>query len=180
MNSALPQSTYHSALAIALQAAQAAGELLRAEFHRPGGPRGSGAHALIDEEAEALIRQQLRAAFPAYGVRGEELRDQDCLPQDAEQHTWLIDPNDGTASFLKGYRGSAVSIALLRSGIPILGVVYAFSAPQDGGDLFAWAEGCGPLTRNGEPIQRVWATELRHDHTIILSQAGDRHSQANA
>ena len=52
-----------------------------------------------------------------------------------------MDPHDGTSDFLAGRRGSAVSVALVRSGLPILGVVYAPLAPDDRGDLIAWAQG---------------------------------------
>jgi uncharacterized protein with PIN domain len=34
--------------------------------------------------------------------------------------------------------------------------VYAFAAPDDNGDLFAWAEGCGPIERNGQPLSMAW------------------------
>jgi hypothetical protein len=52
------------ALAIAIKAAREAGGLLRQEFHRPGGPRGSGGHAEIDSIAEERIQKALLAAFP--------------------------------------------------------------------------------------------------------------------
>ncbi|MCY2991196.1 MAG: hypothetical protein NTY19_25460 [Planctomycetota bacterium] len=40
------------------------------------------------------------------------------------EHIWLVDPNDGTSAYLKGWRGSAVSLALVRQGVLVLGVVY--------------------------------------------------------
>jgi hypothetical protein len=63
----------------------------------------------------------------------------------------VVDPHDGTRAFLEGKRGSAVSIALLRHGNPILAVVYAPTSPDHGPDLIAWAEG-GPITRNGQTV----------------------------
>jgi ADP-ribosylglycohydrolase/fructose-1,6-bisphosphatase/inositol monophosphatase family enzyme len=173
--------SYDRALQVAIEAAQVAGERLRSEFHRPGGARGSNEHAEVDAEVEAVIRQQLVEAFPKYGVRGEELRQRDRTSRDEPHHLWLIDPNDGTATFLQGGRGAAVSIALLRASVPVLGVVYAFAAPDDTGDLFAWAEGCGGLRRNGVPVERSnWAGRLDVTHTVLLSQDGDRNSRANA
>src|SRR5204863_2038702 len=80
-------------------------------------------------------------------------------------------------------RGSAVSIALLRHGVPVLGVVYAFSAPDDAGDLIAWAEGCGPVTRNGKAVastDRRWPDRLESGHTVVVSQSADNNSEANA
>src|SRR5438270_252294 len=56
-------------LAVALDAAQEAAALIRAESHRSGGPRGYRAHADVDDEAELLIRSRLLAAFPEFGYR---------------------------------------------------------------------------------------------------------------
>ncbi len=50
---------------------------------------------------------------------------------------------------MRGFRGSAVSIALLEHGVPVFGVVYAHNWPGDEGTFFAWAEG-GPVVCNGE------------------------------
>ena len=60
------------ALAGARDAARAAGDLLRADFHRPGGARGGGDKAEADTEAERLIRGRLTAAFPSWSYLGEE------------------------------------------------------------------------------------------------------------
>lgn len=72
---------YAPALAVATAAALEAGRHLRAEFHRPGGPRGRSGHAPIDEEVERLLRDRLTAAFPAFGLRGEELGAEDRPPR---------------------------------------------------------------------------------------------------
>ena len=144
-------SLLDKALKIAIAAAQEAGAHIRADFHRPGGPRGHGSHAKVDDQAEALIRARLRAAFPDWAYLGEETGADG--PSDAP-FRWLVDPNDGTKSFLRGHRGTSVSIALVGDGVPVLGVVYAPLAPDDHGDLIAWADG-QPLTRNQRPIERA-------------------------
>jgi ADP-ribosylglycohydrolase/fructose-1,6-bisphosphatase/inositol monophosphatase family enzyme len=143
---------YRHALEVAVDAARSAGELLRADLHRPGGPRGSGSHADADDEAEALIRRRLLEGC-AWGYLGEETGH--APPPEGETHYWLVDPNDGTKRYLQGFRGSAVSIAAIHEGRPVLGVVYAFAYPDHQGDLLAWAEGCGPVTRNGRPCSIV-------------------------
>ena len=177
----IPTASYERPLRVAIAAAREVGAVLLAEFHRPDGPRGAGGHCDADAQAEAIIRARLSAEFPEHGVRGEELPEQDCPPRDPDRHTWLIDPNDGTAAFLKGHRGSAVSVALLRNGKPVLGVVYAYAAPDDGGDLFAWGDGCGPMTRNGVPVAPpAWAPELTSDDTVVVSQDADKNAAANA
>lgn len=170
---------YAVELEVATRAVLEAGRVLRDEFHRPGGPRGGGGHALADEQAESLIRQALTEAFPDYACRGEETGFQAGAPQ-SPRHTWLVDPNDGTSAYLKGFRGAAVSIALLCEGQPVLGVVYAYCAPDDRGDLFSWAQGAGPLQRNGQPVSRQWPASLDPSGTVLVSHHADRNPLANA
>ena len=144
----MTQSTTPTALAMlpaVIDAVEEAGQMLRAEFHRPGGPRGQGDHAVIDEEIEIMLKDRL-LALRSCGWLGEETASVSA----ADSAFWVVDPHDGTRDFMSGLRGSAVSAALLENGQPILGVVFAPTAPDDQGDLFAWAEG-GIVTRNGLP-----------------------------
>lgn len=129
-----------------ISAVAAAGALIRTEFHRPGGPRGTGGKAAVDTTAELLLKDRLLALLPC-GWRGEET----AARASTDGWDWVVDPQDGTADFLAGRRGSAVSVALLRQGDPVLGVVHAPLWPDDGGELIAWAEGA-TLTRNGRPV----------------------------
>src|SRR5213075_3094327 len=96
------------ALAVAVDAALAAGAMIRDDFHRPDGARGRWDHAEVDEEAEHAIRAALLRAFPDWSYRGEETGSQNVDPP--ARYVWLVDPNDGTTSYLQGYRGNAVSI----------------------------------------------------------------------
>jgi fructose-1,6-bisphosphatase/inositol monophosphatase family enzyme len=162
---------FKHALATAIETARRAGDLLRTDFHRPGGPRGGGDKAEADTEAEHLIRASLTAAFPGWGYLGEETGRE---PGDPGQPVWLVDPNDGTRDYIVGRRGSAVSIGLAYEGRPVLGVVFSFGYPDDNGDLFAWAEGCGPLTRNGRPVTTQIASRLGPLDTVLVSSKGDR------
>lgn len=151
----------------ALEAARQAGAFLRDAFH--------GGQHHVDSAAEVQIRQLLLARFPDYGFRGEET--EFAPSRDPGGHLWLVDPIDGTRAFEEGHRGPCVSVALLRRGEPVLGVVYAFSWPDDEGDLFAWAEGMPSILRNGAPFiydpHRVPAT-------MAVSQHADQKSRLNA
>ncbi|GMV43509.1 MAG: hypothetical protein AMXMBFR64_52250 [Myxococcales bacterium] len=169
---------WREALDLAVEAALAAGELLRQELHRPGGPRGDRHKAPADREAEDLIRAGLTEAFPTWGFRAEE-RPAENRTGAAGAPVWLVDPNDGTSPFHECERGSAVSIGLIHGGRPVLGVVYAYAAPDDRGDLFAWAEG-GALTRNGAQVSGPLPTRLDASHTVLVSHHADRCSAANA
>jgi ADP-ribosylglycohydrolase/fructose-1,6-bisphosphatase/inositol monophosphatase family enzyme len=164
------------ALEVAVDAAREAGDLLRADLHRPGGPRGAVDKADADTEAERLVRARLLAASPGWGYLGEETGRVAAAPG---APIWLVDPNDGTRDYLKGRRASAVSIALLVDRVPRLGVVYAFAYPDDRGDLFAWAEGCGPLLRNGVPVAAALPDRLGRNDVVLVSSAGDRDAPGN-
>jgi ADP-ribosylglycohydrolase/fructose-1,6-bisphosphatase/inositol monophosphatase family enzyme len=164
------------ALDVALRASREAGDILRADFHRPGGPRGGGDKAEADLEAEHAIRGRLLAAFPDWGYLGEETGRAEGKPG---APIWLVDPNDGTRDYLVGRRGSAVSIGLLVERRPVLGVVFAFGYPDDDGDLFAWAEACGPLTRNGRPLEPRLPDALSARDVVLVSSKGDRDPETN-
>ena len=172
-------ASYTRALETAIEAALAAGAILRAEFHREGGPRGGEGKAPADTEAEIEIRRRLLDGFPSWGFLGEETGAHVAAGEDAP--IWLVDPNDGTSSFLRGQRGSTVSIALVDHGAPVLGVLYAFAAPDDRGDLFAWAEGCGPPARNGHAFARAaWPDALAGSDIVLLSDRADGKPGVNA
>lgn len=159
---------YRGELECAVRAAATAGTLLLRAFHSE--------EAEIDHCAEEEIRRILTAGFPQYGYHGEELGFVS-PPKDASGHLWLVDPDDGTSAFEKGFRGASVSIALLREGRPVLGVVYAYCAPDDTGDWFTWGEGVGPVKRNGTNIP---APGAGIPETILASHRADRNPQANA
>jgi ADP-ribosyl-[dinitrogen reductase] hydrolase len=165
-----------AALAEAQVAARKAGDILRADLHRAGGPRGAVDKAEADTEAEWLIRSWLLGAFLGWGFLGEETGNVAGHPGEP---VWLVDPNDGTRDYLKGRRGSAVSIGLLVGGVPRLGVVFAFASPDDEGDLFAWAEGCGPLHRNGRPVEPRPPGGLGPLDVVLVSSAGDSDPTGN-
>jgi ADP-ribosyl-[dinitrogen reductase] hydrolase len=170
---------YRPQLETAVNAALGAGEMLREEFHRPGGPRGEGGHADIDEIAEVEIHRTLSGRWPQYGYRGEELGFKGA-PKDPEGHCWVVDPNDGTNDFLRGFRGSSVAIALLCAGRPVLGVVYAYCAPDSAGDLISWAEGCEPVFHNGAAVVRTWPDRPTGDSTVLVSTYADFKMELNA
>lgn len=99
---------------------------------------------VADIESEAAIRDVLTRAFPDYGFYGEESGQSDI---DAE-YLWLVDPIDGTRSFVREYPFFSTQIALMHQGELVLGVS---SAPAF--DELAWAvKGQGAFL-NGESLQ---------------------------
>ena len=156
---------------------EAEGERLRAEFYRPQGPRGRRGFCEVDREIEESLREKL-TRLVACAFAGEETE-----PSAEADEVWLVDPHDGTFEFMSGRRGSAISVALVRKGVPVLGVVHAPDAPDRGRDTIAWAEGAGPLRRNGEALdvnlggrllvagELVWATASSAARPLTHAQA---------
>src|SRR5262245_60113054 len=134
-------------LAEVISAVEAAGARLRSEFYRDDGPRGERGNCPVDREIEEDLRAKLQALVACTFV-GEETG---TTEGPVKGMTWLVDPHDGTFEFLAGRRGSAVSVALLRDGTPVLGVVHAPDPPDRGPDTIAWAEGA-QLQRNGKAL----------------------------
>jgi ADP-ribosyl-[dinitrogen reductase] hydrolase len=142
------------------------GARLREEFLKPEGPRGREATAPIDTEIEQRLQTALQALLHCDFIGEETGR----TPGTVEGWLWLVDPHDATMQFLEGRRGSAVSVALLKGALPVLGVVHSPLSPDRGADTIAWAEGCSAVLRNGLPVDAdlsgralaarefVWAT----------------------
>jgi ADP-ribosyl-[dinitrogen reductase] hydrolase len=135
-------------LTAVIAAVEAEGDALAAEFLRPEGPRGRRGSAPIDLEIEERLRAKLQALLPCPFV-GEETG---LTPGPDQSGVWVVDPHDGTSEFTAGRRGSAISVALIRNQSAVLGVVCSPLSPDRGRDTIAWAEGAGPLQRNGKPL----------------------------
>jgi ADP-ribosyl-[dinitrogen reductase] hydrolase len=154
-------------LAQAISAVEAEGEHLREEFHAPHGPRGRRGSCPIDREIEERLQAALQALFPAQFC-GEECA---VTPGTLPGWVWLVDPHDGTFEYTSGRRGSSISVALVREGVPVLGIVHAPDAPDRGADTIAWAEGAGPIVRNGKPVLARLATRVLEPGAFVWATA---------
>jgi len=104
-----------------------------------------------DRDCQALIIQKIITKCPGHGFIGEEGEHGQLFRQEpagTEPLWWVIDPIDGTRNYANKALNFAVSIALLRDGLPVVGVIYDPSTNQ----LFS-ATIDGPARRNGQPIQ---------------------------
>ena len=135
-------------LTAVVAAVEAEGRHLAAEFLRPEGPRGRRGSAPIDQEIEERLRETLQGLLPCPFL-GEETG---LTPGPDQGARWVVDPHDGTSEFTGGRRGSAISVCLMKDQTPVLGVVHSPLSPDLGPDTIAWAEGAGPLLRNGKPV----------------------------
>lgn len=81
---------------------------------------------LADTRANDIITHSLTKLTPNVPIISEEsLNELTTNTMTKEPEVWLVDPLDGTKDFLKHNDEFTVNIALIRNGVPILGVVYA-------------------------------------------------------
>ena len=142
-------------LRAAWEAANAAGEVIRDNWERPGTIEYKGAIDLVtsvDRQAERKIIEVLQRDFPDHSFLAEEAAG---IEGRTNEYRWIIDPVDGTTNFAHGYPHVGVSIALERNEQVILGLVYdplrreCFRAVKEQG-----------ATLNGTPIRVSKVDEL--------------------
>ena len=78
-----------------------------------------------DRESETIILAGLRAAYPDIPCVAEEEVAAGIVPPDLDGAFFLIDPLDGTKEFVNRRTDFTVNIALIRDGVPEVGVVFA-------------------------------------------------------
>lgn len=102
------------------------GETIRPFFRTALGVDDKGAAGRFDpvtaadRAAEDAIRTLIKKHFPAHGIIGEEFGNE---REDAE-YVWVLDPIDGTKSFITGMAAWGTLIALMRNGEPVYGMMH--------------------------------------------------------
>ena len=114
--------------------------------------------SIADREVEQLIRDRVADAFPDDGFLGEEYG----LNQGSSGYTWVVDPIDGTSPFVNGMPNWCVSIAVLKDGEPMIGVIQAPCFDE----LYASARGQG-ATLNGKKLELDNTQTIRNAVTGI-------------
>lgn len=158
-------------LETAVTAARACGEVVRDAFGHASGVHAKGLPGdwvtETDTASERTARAVLTDAFPDIPVFGEE------EGGERGEVGWFVDPLDGTANFLHRFPVVGVSIALVRAGVPVVGVVHApmlgdtFTATQGGGAH----HGGEPMTVSDRPVaQAICATGFPFRHNERLDE----------
>jgi inositol-phosphate phosphatase / L-galactose 1-phosphate phosphatase / histidinol-phosphatase len=114
--------TITSDYALANRLAEAAGAAIRPYFRTEFGLESKGDATpvtLADRAAEAAIRAILEVERPEDGIIGEEYG----TVREAASRQWVIDPIDGTTSFVAGRPIFGTLIALMEDGWPVLGLI---------------------------------------------------------
>jgi inositol-phosphate phosphatase/L-galactose 1-phosphate phosphatase/histidinol-phosphatase len=157
----LPKSDYAGhASEIAEFAAKAAMEYFRGaiatEFKQDDSPVTQA-----DKGVETLVRTYLNTHFPDHGIFGEEHG----IEGTDKQRMWIIDPIDGTRSFLSGHPLFGFLLGHLNDGVPEIGVIGMPAL----GEVFLGRTGKG-TTLNGTPIQCSSQTKL-DDAVLYINEA---------
>lgn len=118
---------------------------------------------IADKKAEELMREAILKHYPDHGIVGEEFDEH----EGKSVYKWVLDPIDGTKSFICGTVNFGTLIALLKNGEPILGV---FNQPilnefLLGDNLSAHLNGKKVMVRNCEKLSD--AVLLTTDHLSI-------------
>jgi len=134
-------------LRVALQAAEAAGEISRAYFRGNFTVKTKADMTPVtqaDFECEEKIRDIILGAFPDHGFYGEETG----KTQSEAAYLWLVDPIDGTKGFVRRYPFFSTQIALQRTDELVLGVSNGTMMQE-----LAWAERGQGAWLNGDRLQ---------------------------
>ncbi|MGE5497226.1 MAG: histidinol-phosphatase [Syntrophothermus sp.] len=74
---------------------------------------------IADRKAEEIMRELIMKEFPDHSILGEEFGEFN----PGSEYQWILDPIDGTKSFISGTVTFGTLIALLKNGKPVLGVI---------------------------------------------------------
>jgi len=114
---------------------------------------------IADRTIEAEMRRMISERFPDHGVFGEEFAE-----QIGGDYTWVLDPIDGTRSFITGMPLFGTLIALVRGDDPMLGII-DFPALRE-----RWVGCVGEATRvNGQPARTSGCREIAQSRCYCTS-----------
>ncbi|MCH2137217.1 MAG: hypothetical protein MK101_11685 [Phycisphaerales bacterium] len=119
-----------------------------------------------DCEAEALMRAVIGSSFPEDGHLGEERGEQ----EGTSGWRWVIDPIDGTVSFMHGVPVFGLLVGIEHDGEPVAGVMHF-----PGLDETVWATEAGAFWRRGDddPVQARVSRTRKLDHAMVCMTSLD-------
>jgi histidinol-phosphatase len=126
----------------------------------------------VDRAAEQAIRMVLREAYPRHAVFGEEGGREG---EGEGGFLWLVDPIDGTRSFVRGYPMFSTQVALMHEGEIVLGVS---AAPAYGERAWAMRGAGAWLGRSGTDARRVQVAATREFDADAAVSTGNLRSLA--
>lgn len=153
-------------LDLAIRAARAAGEVVMAAFGTGAEVRYKNPEQPVtdaDLAADRILHEMLLGERPDYGWLSEETRDSPTRL--SRTRLWVVDPIDGTNSFVKGRAEFAICVGLVDDGKPVVGVVFNPAS----GELYHAVEGGGAFL-NGAPLRVSSTDETGEARTLFASR----------
>ncbi len=163
--------TLSELLTFAHELAWQAGKITRRYFQtdiRPDLKADDSPVTVADRETEQYLRAAITARYPAHAILGEE---EGSSGRSDAAWRWILDPIDGTRSFVRGVPLYGVMIGLEHAGQAVLGVV---NMPALGEIVYA-ARGLG-CWWNGRPC-RVSQVPRLGEGLVLSTAAADRYSK---
>ncbi len=160
------RQSYQSFLDFAVETAYLAGRITLGYFRGETSPDFKADDTPVtaaDREAERLIRRRIEQKYPGHAIIGEEYG---ASGDDTESHRWIIDPIDGTKSFIHGVPLYGVLIGLEIEGRVEVGVAY-FPALDE-----MVAAGTGLGCRLNGRLVHVSAGKTLDRATVAFTDAG--------
>ena len=154
--------TLDELLELALEASREAGEVALRYFERDVLVEWKSDQTPVtvaDREGERLLRTKIEERFPGHGIVGEEFG----VVREHAPYRWILDPIDGTQSFIRGVPLWGVMIGVEQDGEPVLGVVH-FPALKE----TVWARAGGGAWWNGKRA-RVSSVARLDDATLLTT-----------
>lgn len=147
--------------------AYAAGDIARSYFGRATATRKADNSFVTqaDTEIEQMLRERITTTYPDHGTLGEE---QGAYQLDSP-YVWVIDPIDGTASFVAGLPVWGIAIGLLHHGTPAMGVFYLPIT-----DECYWSDGAGRAFCNDQPLTVSDPPTFDSEHGILVPSEAHR------
>jgi len=155
-------STYHESM----QRLAVASERIIRKYYRSAMPVDMKSdHSPVtdaDRETEATMRELLMQEYPDHGILGEEYGPY----QEHARYQWVLDPIDGTKSFISGMPLFGTLIALCDRGTPIMGCI---NLPILGLRFIGTAK---ETRMNGQPVRMRTPTSV-HEATLLVTDHTD-------
>ncbi|MDR2732717.1 MAG: hypothetical protein LBB36_05810, partial [Fibromonadaceae bacterium] len=114
---------------------------------------------IADKKAEELVRNFAQKETPEFGFIGEEFGQEN----PSAEYQWVLDPIDGTKSFIYGVPLFGTIIAILKKGVPVAGLI---QLPALNSKIWATAGG-GAFSGDGVPVKASNVCELKD--SLVLS-----------
>lgn len=129
-----------------------------------------------DLAAHHVIAEGLARLTPTLPVLSEEAADIPWSTRRQWERYWLVDPLDGTKEFIKRNGEFTVNIALIDSGVPALGVVYAPVLDW----LYAGVRGLGASKQTPEGVEHISTRPINNDILRVVASRTHRGEKLDA